>query len=468
MVATARQYGAARLPEDEDERIGALRKYRILDTEPERAFDRVTSLAARFFEVPIAFISLVDSERQWFKSCVGLEAKETSRDVSFCAHAILSTDPLVIPDTEKDPRFAGNPHVVGAPFIRFYAGAPLPSRSGHNIGTLCVVDTKPRDVEREKLTALRELAAMVVDELELRIATRELEVQSTVLRSIFDSAGDGIVVADENGKFQFFNQAAERILGMGSTDASPSSWSSRYGVFHVDQTTPFPAPELPLARALRGEPTDHIELFIRNPMVPGGVFISLTGRPMRDPSGKNRGGVVTFADVTELRKARAELAMLATTDPLTGLPNKRAFAERLDLLVAEAGRGRKFALVMADVDHFKRVNDTFGHSAGDEVLVAVSRALKSRVRKTDLVARCGGEEFCILITDVDDERAVRVAEKLREAVATITDPVNITASFGVCTWGVSRTTGQAISKAADEALYQAKREGRNRVVLYQG
>ena len=155
-------------PDCEARRLHALRRYDILDTPPEAAFDRITGLIARLLGVPIALVSLVGDEWQFFKSCYGLDVTETPRDVSFCAHAIESDGVMVVEDAREDPRFAANPLVLGEPFIRFYAGAPLRTADGFNLGTLCAIDHAPRGLGPAEAATLRDLAAMVVDEMELR------------------------------------------------------------------------------------------------------------------------------------------------------------------------------------------------------------------------------------------------------------------------------------------------------------
>ncbi len=156
----------ARLPADEDKRQAALQKLDILDSDPDERFDRITRLAAATFDVPIALVSLVDGRRQWFKSCYGLAAGETSREMSFCAHAILNKEVMVVNDALVDPRFADNPFVTGEPRVRFYAGFPLSLSDGSRVGTLCVIDTRPRDFDATKVDLLKDFGTMVERELE--------------------------------------------------------------------------------------------------------------------------------------------------------------------------------------------------------------------------------------------------------------------------------------------------------------
>ena len=161
-------------PQHEKKRLAVLWQYEVLDTVPEEVFDNLTELAARICEAPIALISLVDEKRQWFKSRVGTSVQETSRDVSFCAHAINQSDLFIVPDASKDDRFARNPLVTSDPKIRFYAGAPLVTPDGYALGTLCVIDKVPRELRPDQKQALVILARHVVSQLELRRRSREL------------------------------------------------------------------------------------------------------------------------------------------------------------------------------------------------------------------------------------------------------------------------------------------------------
>jgi DNA-binding response OmpR family regulator len=168
----------ASIDEQEVERLAALRALNLLDTAPEERFDRFTRLTAALFDAPVSLVSLVDENRQWFKSCIGIEQCETSREVSFCAHALKKADVMVVPDALLDPRFADNPLVTDGPRIRFYAGAPLTVPGGLCVGTLCVLDSRPRVISEREIGLLRDMASLVEGEL----------VSQTVLRPFLASA----------------------------------------------------------------------------------------------------------------------------------------------------------------------------------------------------------------------------------------------------------------------------------------
>lgn len=203
-------------PADEAQRLAVLRALQILDTPAEARFDRITRIAKELFQVPIALISLIDVNRQWFKSCVGLEVSQTERNISFCGHAILNESTLYVPDTALDPRFNDNPLVTNPPSIRFYAGAPLKVAETSAIGTLCIIDVKPRQLSTAQLNSLRDLADWAQQELNLvkiNEAVAIINAQRERLKAVFNNVADGIIVSDADGIIESVNPAAEGIFG---------------------------------------------------------------------------------------------------------------------------------------------------------------------------------------------------------------------------------------------------------------
>ncbi len=200
---------APRIPKDEANRLKALERYRVMDTPSEDAFDGLTTLVARILDVPIALVSLVDANRQWFKSRYGLDAPETPRDISFCGHAVADQDLLVVPDAFEDERFHDNPLVTGDPRVRFYAGFPLKTPDGHVLGTLCAIDHNARQISDEQLDTLKILGRQVVDQLELR---RQLLLGKDY-EQLFDNSNVLPAIADFEGFFRRINPRWTEVLG---------------------------------------------------------------------------------------------------------------------------------------------------------------------------------------------------------------------------------------------------------------
>jgi PAS domain S-box-containing protein len=214
---------AAPIPQNEADRLLALHSLGVLDTPAERVYDDLTSLAAELLGVPIAVVSLVDANRQWFKSCVGLGMRETPRDAAFCAHAILGTEPLVIEDATADPRTSDSPLVTGAPGIRFYAGIPLVLSSGAVVGTLCAIDTSPRTITPAQLGQVVRLARVTADALEVRLERESKIAAQRELRSVLDASLSAVLglesVRDERTRIVDFrighaNRAAGALAGI--------------------------------------------------------------------------------------------------------------------------------------------------------------------------------------------------------------------------------------------------------------
>lgn len=318
---------------DEERRLAALRRYDVLDTPPEEVFDRITRLAARLMSAPMAAVVFMDERRQWFKSRVGLTGTELKRGPHFCAFTLFAPRALVVADATSDPRFRDNPLVSGPPGIRAYAGVPLRTAEGHSLGTLCVMDFKPRDFGAADIEALADLAALVLTGLELRL---------------------------------------------------------------------------------------H-----------------------------------------------------AMTDALTGVLSRRAFRDEAGRLFARAQRrDEPLSCLVADIDHFKSVNDTLGHAAGDLVLRGCAQRWRARARADDRLGRIGGEEFAWLLPQTGLLQAHALAEELRIACKSRSvpgpgGPIPVTASFGIATLDGSVRDPDTLLARADQALYRAKRAGRDRSVAWE-
>ena len=193
-------------------RLAALLRYEILDTPEESAFDDFTALAAQMCDTPIALISLVDDRRQWFKSRVGLDVSETPRDISFCTYTITGEQIFEVPDALQDPRFRDNPLVQGDPHIRFYAGTPLTSPDGHNLGTLCVIDRKPRRLSSEQRETLERLGRQVIRLFEQHLLAHRHAEQAALQQAILDSASSAVLITRPDGIVTSVNPTAERLL----------------------------------------------------------------------------------------------------------------------------------------------------------------------------------------------------------------------------------------------------------------
>jgi len=349
------------VPANEEDRLRALEAYEILDTLPERSFDDFVRLAALICGTPIAMISLLDDHRQWLKAKVGLGADETPREDSFCTHAIMDPDSvLIVEDAHADERFADSPLVLGDSKIRFYAGASLVTHSGEALGTLCVMDTEPRSITPAQVEALQIMAAEVVSHLDLRRSIAALEKAA---------------LAQET---------------------------------HVGR----------LEERQRG-----------------------------------------------LEEAESHLIAAAMTDPLTGIPNRRALDAQLEAEHQRALRyGTDLAIVMIDIDFFKDVNDLLGHQVGDSTLATVAHLLRQELRTHDVIARYGGEEFLAILPNTGLAGGLVMAERFRRTIERAAWHFRpLTISAGVASSRAGRVEASTLVGMADEALLRAKNDGRNRV-----
>ena len=328
------------MPPDEPLRVRSVRAYEILDTPPEPEFDALARLASHTFNAPIAVVAMMDSDRLWFKSKLGLDIPQLDRKVAFCAHAIMRPqEPLVVPDLREDRRFVDNPLVAEPPHVRFYAGAPIRDFEGRALGTIAVIDAAPRNLNESQRLALGDLSILVTTAL-------------------------------------------------------------------------------------------------------------------------------------DARKRSLDLERLASTDHLTGIANRARFEASLQAELAHASRsGTPVSLVCLDLNGFKAVNDTYGHAAGDEVLMEVTRRIQELVREGDTFARLGGDEFAIVIRNARDDAVQSLLSRITPTVALpilLSNGTMVTVSTSV---GVATTVEQELVEqdvCADQLLARADadlyRDKNNRVV----
>ncbi|BDI30602.1 hypothetical protein CCAX7_26530 [Capsulimonas corticalis] len=332
------------IPDNEEQRLEALRRYRILDTPPDLSFDRITALAARVFETPIALVTLLDEDRQWLKSRHGVDVCQTDRGVAFCAHAIMTTDVLVVEDARLDPRFSDNPLVVGGPQVRFYAGAPLRTQDGLNLGTLCVLDIKPRAFSEDQRQNLADMAAMAMSELDLHLRSQELalicrrERETNSLLATVTKYMPGVIFAlDENGVYTLMDGA-----GVRSANLDPREM---VGKSCMDVLSSSPDLRDCVARALKGELTAWIGEY-------QGVCYETHGRTIRDDSGKITGLIAVANDITLRRTTEQELRriVLQTEHLLASLPSVLIGVDETDVItVWSAAASRLFGKTTSDM-----------------------------------------------------------------------------------------------------------------------
>lgn len=307
-------------PAAEPDRLAALHRYHILDTPSEPEFDDFTALATLICGTPIALISLVDSDRQWFKSKIGIGASQTPREIAFCDHAIRGVGVMEVPDAIADERFRDNPLVRGAPDIRFYAGAPLTTKEGFNLGTLCVIDRVPRRLTAEQRDGLERLARGVLRQMELRRATQSLAERSAFNEAMLQSAASAIISTTTEGIITSFNPAAEELLGypasalVGSqtpaTFHDPAEVAARALALSAELQRPVaPGFEVFVAHAQEGRAETREWTYVRRDGTRIPVLLSVSA--LRDGSGITTGYLGVARDLSERKRADEMHARLA-------------------------------------------------------------------------------------------------------------------------------------------------------------
>lgn len=505
----------APFPGNETERLETLRSYRILDTPPEKTFDDLTRLAADLFKTPMAVIGLLDVDRYWFKSKVGLEVAEIPRRGAFCDYAVWQRDPLVVPDMLTDERFATHPMVVSDPSVRFYAAAPLIAPDGYPVGTLCVFDLVPREFGPKEKEILRVLADQVVALLELRrlaeikaqreetgeqgekssgLCEHNTAEQSIRLKSDKETLEREIaerkrVEAELKNNLSFLNATLEAISNgilvtnqQGTVVLSNSKFMEMWDLLHPVATSsdqekatasilkPLKDPETFSAKLKELNESDsenHGTLEFRN-----GRILAWYSRPQQI-GGERMGRVWCFHDIcTERKQAEERVNRLANFDLLTNLPNRILFRDRLELAISRAPRHKRaVGILLLYIDRFEVVNEMLGHVMGDLLLKAVSKRLAATVREGDTVARLGDDMFGLILDDLAQAAdSFRISQKILD---TLSKPFELnaqeifaSASIGIAISPHDGDDVDLLMKHADTAMRRAKEQGGNNYQLY--
>lgn len=468
-----------------------------LDSLTEQEFESLVSFARSYFEVPIAAVSLVDKYREWLKVGSEIDVCGGPLNVDFCEYTMQSQCVMVVEDATKDERFKNNPLVVTAPNIRFYAGAPIITKTGVPIGTVCIADDKPRTLENKGRYLLRALAGQVVLHLELRklnsqmrialealnkekalLLQRESELTYSrkLLEEISQSAPGMLfqlrLSPDKTYRFQYVSAGIQDMYELLPENALDDA-KSIFSRIHPDDDEVI---SLSIARATQTMEIWDLEYRVNLPKQ-GVKWRHGTARPEKlDDGSVLIHGFIT--DATESRSAREQIERLAFYDTLTGLPNRRLLMDRLDQAIFSANRtGKSGAIFFLDLDNFKELNDAHGHAQGDSLLVEISNRLTSMLRNIDTVARLGGDEFVVIVGALGDESgsertAMALANKMLELVSmpfkASEDRADYrsSVSIGVTLFNGTNKSSTDYLREADTAMYRAKNEGKNSIAFF--
>ena len=448
-------------PNDEAARLDVLRGYKATKAGLEPRFDDVVKFASQLFHVPIAILSLIDEERQWFKARIGIDGTDLPRSVSFCNKTILNGESFVILDAKHDPGFRGNPFVTGTPFIRFYAGATLRTSDGFCIGTLCIADDAPRDeFSSESRTLLRKLADLATEQFE----RRRIGLREAAAACFVEAATSAMIGVDHSGEINFANNSALCLLGYREDELIGES---------VDVIVPDRmkgAHRAGMRRVVDGQRSTlagkPLEMFARR-KDGSELAIEMTISVLHNADGIGFGA--TMHDITDRRERDARLHRLANFDPLTNLHNRTSFTDELGDMVR---RRIDVTVIMIDLDGFKQVNDTLGHAMGDALLQAFAVRLLASQPKGSSIARMGGDEFAVLLPGTTDPETamgfgLEIQCRLSEAFVLNGHDVRIGAGVGCAFAHGGSIAPDEIVANADLALYAAKNAGENRVRLFE-
>ncbi len=432
----------------------------------ESHLDAMCRTAAALLGLPAALVSRAGAEGHRIEAACGLPAAEAPRAAALCAQVLLGDEVLVVEDAAEDPRVSEAGRGRGS-FLRFFAGVPLILAPGLRLGVLAVLGPTPRRVSPEERARLADLAAIVGAHLRLRHTEAVLRTSEAHFRLLAESASDMIVLADADTTRRYVSPASLPLLGYAPEEL--------VGTRPIDGVHPDDAAgyRALLDRVSRGE-ADRVVGRQRYRRKDGRfVWVEATFSVMREGgTGLPTGYVAAVRDISERKEAESRIAHLALHDALTGLPNRLLLRDRLQQELALVQRyGGAFALLCLDLDHFKEVNDRFGHAAGDALLCAAAERIRRIIRTEDTAARIGGDEFVILQTRTNqpvnaEAMARRLIEALHAPFALAGfPPLTVGVSIGVAFAPRDSLDGEGLYRLADQALYAAKAAGRGVVRL---
>lgn len=455
--------------ESEEARIAALRALQILDTPRQDCFDRITQLCTELFGCPIALISMVDAERQWFLAKSGLDICETARNVSFCSHAIAAGRSFLVSDALDDDRFRDNPLVTDGPRIRSYLGQPITDKEGNLLGTLCVADSRPGRFDEDHQSKLRYLGRVVEDLIE----AHHQRVEASLLMARHSERSSWLEQTN-----RIFAQA-EKVAKIGSWELELETGN----LFYSDESLAIldlPANEtislddaldlyVPEDRALVSDALANVIGTRGSANVEAQVLtraglrkrIKVAGEYLEASADRQARLVGIIQDVSDAYHSKMALQRAADYDSLTDLLNRQAFDRHLgEQLKLYRKFGQDFFVLLLDLDGFKDINDTFGHLVGDAVLEEISARIVEAVPPDALVARWGGDEFAVITPlSISPEEATEIGENLISAVSKDVEIAGRKVAISA-TCGLARSSEAVVAREllrrADLALYRGK------------
>ncbi|HWZ87164.1 MAG TPA: EAL domain-containing protein [Thermoanaerobaculia bacterium] len=442
----------------------------------EALFDELTRQAAEVCGMPISALCLVDSGHHWFKSRGRVTAADTPRALLLCSEAIRSPDGLLLTDLEQDERFPAGPEPGG---VRFFAGVPIVTSRAGAIGTLSVMDGAPREDVDGLLESLQELAREAGRQFDIRLGAQEVLARATrttpsrpdgpanavpaelEFRNLVEQAPVGTYVIQAE-RFRYANPKLGEILGYAPGELAGAEVAPL--IVEADR----PAVLARIRGLLVGEaPSPYGFRAIRK----DGEIVDVEAYESATEVDGRQSLIGTLLDITERKRAEAQAAERAFVDPLTRLPNRARFLERLEIELAQSRRyERKLAVLHVDLDAFKFVNDNWGHGAGDRLLQSLAIRMTRGVREVDTIARIGGDEFLILVPDLRQTGdmshfAQKLLTLLGRPVELDEHTLQVTASVGIATYPDDGQDAEALLRNADAAMYRAKDLGGNNFEL---